>query len=278
LNFIEENEVSSVQIILSDELVFKDEFYIDNSAKHRWENAAALEIERRSPLLNEYIIAGYGRGDKQDDSSKICIGWVIAHSDNLVPLFKILDDSGVRAYKAFAEANSGGQLEFNLPKKPISYSMFFAGNPLQNSLALTFVLLILVNIFTFDYFQSQRYDQLSSHVEDTKDQAMLALDVLNAIRVLKGIRENSVQAGKQHALGQILDELSEVLDDEVWVVEFRLDGDTIQLSGFGDDPVGIAASLEESIMFSGVRVVNSSSVGGGQSQFNITLHRELEAL
>ena len=278
LEYLKKNEVTSLKIILDTSLVFSDEFRIDNSAKYRWKKAAELEVERRSPLLKKHIITGYALSTKSDENDDAFVRWVIAHSDSLRPLLEILDESQLRSYQIFTKDTADEQIMLNVPKKPIQLAHLLKSSSLQSSLTMVLGLLILSNFLTFNHLQKQNREQLLYRVEASKDQAMQALDILNELRVLKGIRESSTEVGKLPGSGRILDELSGILPDDTWIMEFRLDGDTVQFSGFGVDPVRIAASLEESVLFSGVRVVNSSSVSEGQSQFNISLQREPEGL
>ena len=87
-----------------------------------------------------------------------------------------------------------------------------------------------------------------------------ALDALNAIAAAKWARPQVIE---------MLDALSAILPDSVWLTDFRLDDGKIVLEGFAEDPAAVLNALEGSDIFTGAAFVSPTQMdpGSGKERF-----------
>lgn len=98
-----------------------------------------------------------------------------------------------------------------------------------------------------------------------RDDAKSAVYEIEAVRKLKASNTSTVA---------ILDRLTRLLPDTVWVTDFRLDGGTIDVSGEADSAAGLILLLENSDLFTQAAFTApvTRDESGGKESFSLRVH------
>ena len=108
--------------------------------------------------------------------------------------------------------------------------------------------------------EAEASDKLRQQVADTLQRSSYLID----------------KRQSQPTVVQLLDEVTQLLADDIWLVRFRVSGDQIQISGYATKASGLIADLEESELLSEVNFSSPVTLDPrvGKERFDLTAKLE----
>jgi general secretion pathway protein L len=211
-----------------------------------------LDLERATPFRADDVYAGYYVEDPSGEDGKLKVRQVVVKRTTLDPVIKEIEALGLRL--SFADCwdedgRTGLPVNFleSDPKIASRRGKYFHPNAILVGLALV---LVCCAMFLVVHKHEGALAQLQRDIAHARGDAQNVRRLLDRaeadlarVASLRRMKRESV------LVVQTIEELSRLIPDSAWLTDLRIEGDTVEFSGFAQSAANLLSLLERSAHF-----------------------------
>ncbi len=249
------------------------------AARNKLEAMARLDLERATPFKASEVHSAVSIDAYDRDNRQLRISQYVIKRDRLSGLLDEAKAAGfeVRALLAFPDDDR--------TKTPVMFGtgpdLLKRSSPrlLLGALAGLAVCLSMSALLLHASWRQEFLDRLDAAIERQRN---LAKSVLEAVERNKSEAEK-LNAIAKEVLGYrpvvvVLDDVTRLMPDDVWVTSLNVSGSRVELSGFAPSAANLVKLIEASASFSGPALTSPIMYdrGQGKEQFTLAFDRRVE--
>lgn len=233
----------------------------------------AIEMDRHTPFKAEEVYFDYRLLSKDTANKRLIVDLVVATrtlTDRVLDRLRSWDIDPDRIDVEGGEADDGAR--FNLLSS-LDRARGWRGQKLTVAAAIAVCVLLTIAIYLPVQQKQDRLSQFESQLAIAKAEAANTKELSEKIEALLDRSEFVVREKLQRPpVAELLTEITIVVPDDTWIIQFRWRGDQLTLAGYSASPSSLIALLEQSELLSEVQFNSPVTVDQriGLERFNLS--------
>ncbi len=210
------------------------------------------DLQRATPFRNGQALSAVYLGERSQDGARITAHQVVVTRDRLAPLLEVAESAGLDV--SFADAFSEDA------RRPLPIDLLAAPSESSKTSGqawrwpAVFVLAVLAGAGLVGYAALDRQTQALARLEAmTEEVKTKALAVRKQMDLLESERAKHLALDQRKTLAPGVlgtwSELTRILPDTAWLETIRIDGDTVEITGYALSAAELVSLIEQSAMF-----------------------------
>jgi general secretion pathway protein L len=269
---------AEIAVLLPAQQVLRRTVDLPLAAGENLREVLSFEMDRHTPLRPEEVYFDYRVLATDQDNKRLSVDLAVVRRSAVDQVVERVRSWGL------APDNVG------IAGEPVSAGPalnFLAGSALGPARAggrpviMLLFLVVLALLAAVLYLPLRGRQAALAGLEDQLQQVRTEAEASDKLRqqVADTLQRSSYLIDKrqsQPTVVQLLDEVTQLLADDIWLVRFRVSGDQIQISGYATKASGLIADLEESELLSEVNFSSPVTLDPrvGKERFDLTAKLE----
>ncbi|NBB93001.1 MAG: hypothetical protein GVY32_07535 [Gammaproteobacteria bacterium] len=263
-----------IRLCLPPEDVLRCPVELPLAVESNLDQALSYQLDQLTPFSADQVLFDYDIIERDADHGRLRLDLRLALRSRVDALTERLDAIGIRPHAIDCLADDGEHpacAGFNLLPEDDRPRYVYRRARINWVLASGLVLVLALVMVESLWLRQQTVDQLETEVEQLRSEAdsVLALqreleDALAAANFLAERRR------RQPVAVQVLDELTRILPDDIWLQQMQMRGQELQLQGLADASQRLIGLINESPLLADAEFRGSISIdpGSGRERFN----------
>ena len=229
-----------------------------------------LDLERTTPFRRDDVLTAHyidtgtpaGRG-------RLSVRQLVIKRRSIEPLLRRMHDLGLApSFADCWDANHGAGLPVDfLGATPGRASRNNTAAKLVPAMAVLAVVLVISALTIFIIRRQNALEQLQTQVATARGEAQKVRHAFeSANEVYRQIAAVETLVRERVSVARIIEELTGVLPDSAWIYDLRVDGGTVEFTGFARSAAALIPLLERSKMFTAATLTAPVVLDGGEDK------------
>lgn len=233
----------------------------------------SFEMDRHTPFESDEVYFDYHVAEHDTENKQIKVDLVVMAREVADRAISLVAGWGLEPDRLSLADRQDGEKEFNLLPRTTSRPARSASFRFSAFLAVAMVVLVSVAIFLPLSDKQSSLGDLKTRLERARSEAKEAGALNDKVSEMAD-RSRFVMAQKRdrYSVMELLKEVTLLLPDDTWVLQFGRRGAQMTVSGYSVKPSALIGILEDSEMFSQVRFSSPVTADPrvGRERFNIS--------
>ncbi len=268
------SRVNEVVLRLPRSRVLRHRVELPLAASENLREVITFEMDRHTPFKADEVYFDYRLLFKDAKNKRLIVDLAVVPRSMTDPVIERLQSWGIEPDRVDVEGKKADdETQFNLLPPSLSKARIWQGPNLTIGSAITVCVLLAIAVYLPVHQKEGRLAQLESRLIIAKTEAAETKKLSDKIDKLLERRQFVVrQKNQRPPADELLNEVTLVVPDDTWIIQFSWSGDRLTLSGYSASPSSLIALLEGSEILSEVQFGSPVTVDQkiGLERFNLS--------
>ena len=271
------NSPPKVVVCLDAHMVLRRSIALPESAEANLRKVVALDLDRQTPLRGDCSAFDVIVRERIPEMKKILVDLAVVRRESLHAALAVGTRFGLQPNAVSVASTTRPAGEFNFLRDVKRTSPWRLGEHRLAVLAIALAVLIVINIGLAFWRLETRVSLLATELAAVQGEARVAEKLRTDLRRHESEAQLLAGAGEQAGALGILNAMTQILPDNVWLSRFDLGDASGRIVGIGPSAADVIGRLEKSTMFFNphfeAAVTRGSSGGGERFDIGFDLRR-----